>query len=348
MRQAPRQLQPAAATALALLIASCLGAAPPPQGIDNEQLAQAYAQAEQIEGIKSLLVAQRGALLAEQYFNGHGPNALHDVRSVTKSFTSALIGIAIREGFIQDVEMTLADFLGGLVDNLDEEKGRITIRQLLTMSSGLEWHELGSYSEFNRWMSAPDQLEYILDKPFVDPPGARFNYSDGGAHLLSVILTEATGLSALDFAQQYLFEPLGVGDRQWLVDNQGYNVGGAGLQVTSRDMLQFGMLYLNAGAAGSHQIVPPGWATTSTQAHIATATALPYGPHYGYLWWVGSAHDHDFYFATGYGGQFIVVVPDLDLVVVATCEWHYVAARANEHWYDIIRLIVERVIPAVQ
>jgi CubicO group peptidase (beta-lactamase class C family) len=318
------------------------------QGFDIGLLAEAYSEAARVEGMKSLLVARNGELVAEAYYNGHGPDRLHDVRSVTKSVTSALVGIAIDRGFIESVEQPIGPFIEPLVTNLDADRANITIHQLLTMTSGLEWHELGGESEFSRWMSSPDQLEYILAKPFVNPPGTRFDYSDGGAHLLSVVLTEATGQSALDFAQQYLFTPLGIGTRQWLADNRGYNVGGAGLAITSRDMLRIGMLYLDLGADAGEQVVPADWVSTSTSSFVTTGMAVPYGPYYGYLWWSGSAHGRDFYFATGYGGQFILNVPELNLVVVATCEWRYPIQQSNSHWYDIISVMVNQVLPAVR
>ena len=315
----------------------------------EEALEEAFASARRIDGIKSLVVGQQGRLVAERYYNSAGPDSPHDVRSVTKSITSALIGIAIEHGHIASVDQTLAEFLvPSVVDDLDDTRAGITIRNLLTMSAGHEWHELGGDSEFNDWIGAPDQIAYVLDKPIVDPPGARFNYSDGTAHLLSVVLTSATGMGAADFALRYLFEPLGLEERAWPVDNRGYNFGGVGLHLTPHDMLALGTLYLNEGRAGDQQIVSSDWVRTSTQAQMSTDSALPYGTSYGYLWWRGSANHVSFYFATGYGGQFILVVPESLLVVVATCEWRFGREQANEHWSAIINLIVNQIVPALQ
>jgi len=318
------------------------------QGIDTELLAEAYSLAGQVEGMRSLLVARNGVLVAEGYFNGHSANTLHNVQSVTKSVMSALIGIAIDLGYIEDIDVPIGDVLEGVVDGLDTDRGGITIRQLLTMTSGLEWSGLGSANEFIRWISAPDQLDYVIGKPLVDPPGTRFNYNDGATHLLSVVLTEATGESTLEFAQRHLFAPLGIDSGQWPVDNRGYNIGAAGLALTSRGMLRFGMLYLNGGVDGGRAIVPAEWVMASTQAHISTEQAIPYGTRYGYLWWSGSDQGRDFYFAMGYGGQFIVNVPELNLVVVASCDWRYEPPQANAHWSEIISVIVNGVLPAVR
>jgi CubicO group peptidase (beta-lactamase class C family) len=321
------------------------------QNIDGQKLAEAYAQARQIEGMKCLLVARNGVLVAEEYFReDDGPESLHDVRSVTKSVTSALIGIAIEEGFIENVDQTLADYLiGSVADSIEKEKGQITLRQLLTMSCGLEWFEIGTYSEYSNWITAPDQIEYILNKPMVTTPGTVFNYSDGAAHLVSVILTEATGMNALEFAGLYLFAPLDISGRPWRTDNRGYNLGGVALQITPRDMLKFGTLYLQNGVYDGKQVIAAEWVSASTQSHISTNNAVPYGPNYGYYWWTGRAYARDYYFANGYGGQFIVVVPGWNLVAVATGNWRGIGRdQAGAQWYNIISVIMNDVLGAVR
>jgi CubicO group peptidase (beta-lactamase class C family) len=311
-------------------------------------LAAAYSQAGRIAGIKSLLVASADSLIAEGYFNGETPQSVHDVRSVTKSVTSALVGIAIREGFIRSVDETVGDYLSSIISDLPDDIGRLTIDNLLTMRSGQAWSDFTDASEFSAWVRAPDQLEYVVQRPLVDPPGTLFAYSDGTAHLLAAILQVATGTSALAFAEEHLFGPLGIGERQWLTDNRGYNLGGVGLIVTPRDMVAFGTLFLNGGAFEGRQLVPQEWVATSTTVHTSTNQAVPYGSHYGYYWWIRESAGTEFYMAMGWGGQFIVVVPTLDLVVVATCDWHVPEAQARQHWSEIIGVIVRDVFPAVQ
>jgi CubicO group peptidase (beta-lactamase class C family) len=331
----------------AILVSTCGSSSPtlPAQDL----LSRAFETARRIEGMRSLLVSQEGRLVAEEYFNGIGPQRLHDVRSVTKSVTSALVGIAIDQGFIESTDQTLDEFLvGPVLETLDEEWAGVTLESLLTMTGGHEWSELGGSSEFPVWISSPDQINYILSKPVVSPPGTRFDYSDGGAHLVSVILSVATGMSALDFAQRHLFEPLGVDGTQWPVDNRGYNIGGAGLQISPRGMLAFGNLYLNGGTSGGRRIVPSEWVTTSTRTHVSTGNALPYGPGYGYFWWRGSASGTEIYYATGYGGQFILLVPESRLVVVATCEWRYPISQANSHWSAIMNVMVDEILPVME
>jgi CubicO group peptidase (beta-lactamase class C family) len=314
--------------------------------VDGGALSRAAHAAREVEGMRSLLVGRHGRLIMEEYFNGQDPSEPFEVRSVTKSVTSALVGIAIREGFISGVDATLADYLGPVVGSLDTAKGRITLDDLLTMRAGHYWQELVGVSEFNDWVSAPDQIAYILAKPLVNPPGTAFNYSDGSAHLAGVLLAEATGMSALDFARRYLFAPLGIGPASWLADNRGYDFGGVGLALTSRDLLTFGTLYLNGGKWDGRQVVPAEWVARSTAPHAATGEAVPYGREYGYYWWIGEAAGQRFYFAMGHGGQFIVVVPSTQLVIVATCEWRGVGARAGAHWQAIADLIVHDILPA--
>ncbi len=355
-----RAIWPAARFALLALAASTCaddstGPSPYPaaeqQHVNGFALAEAADQLSQVVGMRSFLVARNGALVAEEYFNGTDPSDVHDVRSVTKSVTSALIGIAIDEGFIQGIDETLADYLPGpVLQSLDPAKGAIRVEHLLSMTAGFEWHQMGDGPDFNLWVQADDQIQFVLDRPLVHEPGTHFTYSDGVAHLLSVILTEATGMKAVEFAEQYLFEPLGIGRRSWIERSGGYNSGGVGLQLTPRDMLAFGTLFLNRGVRDGRQIVPAAWVWASRWPHVFVTMSpdgVPFSPAYGYLWWVGAGSEHPFYFANGYGGQFIVVVPETAMVVVTTCDWYGVEG-ADEHWYEILRTIVQTVIPAAR
>ena len=313
--------------------------------IDMNKLEEAEESASQIGNIKSLIIQHDTTVLIERYFHGADENYKDDVMSVTKSFISALIGIAIDKGFIQNVDQTLSDYLSEIME-LDEQRGAITIHQLLMMSCGLEWHGLTTSSEYLNWINSPDQLTYILDKPFDHTPEVDFNYSDGASHLLSVILTEATEMSAHNFAKQYLFEPLGFNETIWSVDNREYNIGSTRLRISPRDMLKFGTLYLNEGEYSGQQLISSEWVDISTTIQISTRSAIPFGPDYGYLWWITNINSHHVYFANGFGGQFIVIVPDLNVVVVATGDWRYSDQAAGQYWYSIIELIMNEILPA--
>lgn len=320
------------------------------QNVDVWALVEATDRLSQIDGARGYLVARNGALIVEEYFNGIGPDSVMDVRSVTKSFTSALVGIALDQGFIESTEDTLGAYLvPDVVTSLEPRKAAISLHHLLTMSAGFQWAQGRHGPDFAEWYLSDDHVQHVLDKPMVATPGTTFAYSDGMAHLASVVLTEATGRKADEFALEHLFAPLGIGARTWLRGNRGYNFGGVRLHLSLRDMWRFGELYLNEGRVGSTQVVSQEWVEQSTRPHLRTGDYAPFGPRYGYFWWIGEGAPYEFYFANGYGGQFIVVVPETRMVVVTQCQPSgYTRDEADQHWYETLRTVVEVVIPAAR
>lgn len=287
---------------------------PEEQGMDSQLLADmlTYIHDEDIN-IHSVLVIRNGYLVTEAYMAPYDETTLHELRSCTKSFISALMGIAIEQGMIEGVDQLMLDYFPGrTIANLDETKQGITLDNLLTMSAGFDWS--GDIMEpiMNEMAQSPDWLQFVLDRPIVTEPGIEFLYNSGGSNLLAAIIEESTGMSALDYAQQNLFDPLGITQLEWAQDPQGHTSGGYGLRLTPRDMAKFGYLYLNNGLWDGKQIVPAEWATDSTTKHI---DAGPLSDGYGYHWWVDK---NGYYMALGYGGQYIIVKPDLNLVVVFT------------------------------
>jgi len=319
--------------------------------IDSYKLADAYKSIETIEKIRSLVVARNGVIVSEEYYNGTGsqPDSVLDVRSVTKSISSTLIGIAIDKNFIKNADQTLEELIG-TVEGFDSEFNKITLHNLLTMTAGFEWHEIAEPSEFPDFISSKDQLDYIFSKSLTSTPGSVFDYSDGAAHLVSVVLEEATGLSSYKFAKQYLFEPLGIsGFRLWYEDNRGYNYGGVGLCIGPHDMIKIGELYLKKGLYENNRIVSEEWITNSTSSKISTNNTLPYFPDYGYYWWLGEYEGKKYHCAIGYGGQFIFVVPVYDLVITATCDFRSTSTEAaSNNWTTIITAIMTEILPAVR
>jgi len=315
---------------------------------NSEMIDQAYEKIANVNGIRSLVISQNSSIIGEQYYNNTGPepDSILDVRSVTKSILSTLVGIALDKGYLESLDQKVSEFISPLVDSLSKEMGDISIRELITMTAGFEWHEIAEESEFPEFATAPDQLLYILEKPFVNEPGTVFDYSDGAAHLTSIILSEATGMSASAFANQYLLNPMGIGDRFWYEDNRSYNFGGVGLCIGPKDMIKIGELYLNEGSYNGNIIVSSGWINQATSAHISTNNVLPYLTDYGYYWWKGNQNGHDFSIANGYGGQFICIVPDLNVVVVATCNFLGMGAQAGQNWSSILGIIMSEIIPA--
>jgi len=316
--------------------------------INESELIMAYERIDDLSQIQSLLVSRNGVLVSEVYFHNYSQNDLHDVMSVTKSFTSTLIGIAIDKGFIQSVDQTLGDFITPDIYPLDAQKAAITIKDLLRMSSGIPWKEIGAESEYIVWVNSPNQVNYILDKSMTYTPGTLFNYSDGNSHLVSVILTKATGMTSLKFAEEYLFGPLEMEYYAWFVDKQGFYYGGTTMDLTPRGMLKFGQMYLDHGSYKGKQIVSRNWVEQATTNHIRPDNSISYQNGYGYFWWLGEKKGHIFYYANGYGGQFTVVIPDLKTVIVATNNWMNVPRTdCGTNWYQTISTIVDEVIPAI-
>jgi CubicO group peptidase (beta-lactamase class C family) len=198
------------------------------------------------------------------------------------------------------------------------------------------------------WMASDDQLTYILGKPLVYTPGERFDYSDGAAHLASAVLSEAVGMTTHEFARSRLFDPLEFGPTEWWVDNRGYNLGGVGLGIRSRDMIKFGRLFLQDGSWNGSQVISSEWVEESTGSRIRTDADDPDSSEYGYFWWIDGCSDHSCYRASGYSGQLIFVVPDLDLVAVVTSDWSGDRSRAVFNWYFAYALLAYEVLPAVR
>jgi len=260
----------------------------------------------------SVVIVKNGYIVFEKYFNYNNENNTHHLFSVTKSFVSALLGIAIEQGYIQSIHQRVIDFFPDYtIDNLDEIKEEMTIEHLITMSSGFEW-----VSDFPRWydmMAAPNQVQFMLDLPMEYSPGTHFKYNSGSCQLITAILQNTTGETALNFAQEVLFDPLGIDQFYWQFDKQGINIGGTLLYTTPRDMARLGYLYLNNGTWDGKQIVPKDWVINSTKPYFRSSME---STDYGYYWWLD--RDGEYYYAWGSEGQKIFVIPDYDLVVVFT------------------------------
>ena len=258
--------------------------------------------------VRALLVVRRGRLIFERYFRGAGPATLFNTKSVTKSVVSALVGIAIRDGHIQSLDQPISTWVGAeMTDRASPGAAQVTLRHLMAMTAGWAWRENGP--ETSAWIASPNRIRFMLEQPMNAPAGSRFNYSTGVAHLVSVILTRATGASTRDYAVERLFKPLALSPGDWARDPQGYYEGGSELELTARDMARFGVLYLNAGRWHGVDVVPRSWVLESTTPHGRV--------DYGYLWsylpreWGGPAVN-----ALGYGGQIISIVPAADTVLV--------------------------------
>lgn len=261
----------------------------------------------------SLLVIRNGYIVFEEYFGQYHKNRRHIIYSCTKSVSSTLIGIALDQGYIESLDEFILDYFPDKnITNWDSRKDLITIEHLLTMTSGLEWSEGGGDDDYFSMGFSDDWVEYVLNQPMIGDPGEQFEYCTGGSHLLSAILNVSTEQTTLSFAEENLFGPIGIGEVYWPTDPQGINNGGSDLGLTPRDMARFGYLFLNNGTWDGEQIVPVEWVTEATSSKVN-----PYADTgYGYQWW--TTPSVNVYSARGFAGQFIVVIPEYDLVVVCT------------------------------
>ncbi len=273
-------------------------------------------RATQLDRLQSLLISYQGELVFEEYYNGTDPNRPANMKSASKSVISALVGLAIQQGYIDSVDVPIASFFPEYFSSIeDRAKQTITIKNLLTMQSGLE---TTSNRNYGRWVLSEDWIEFALNQPLIADPGTRMLYSTGSTHLLSAILTRATGMDTKTFAQEALTSPLGYSMSYWSQDPQGIYFGGNDMEMTPRQMLRFGELYLNDGQYNGEQVLAPEWVRVSHQAHATSPRGQ--GRFYGYGWWLRDLAGMLVPVAWGYGGQLIFVVKELDLVVVATSD----------------------------
>jgi CubicO group peptidase (beta-lactamase class C family) len=288
--------------------------------------------------VQSVLVSWRRETVVEHYFRDRRANDHSNLHSVTKSFLSTLVGIAIGDACLA-LTTKLAE-LEAFAFDLDERKRQITVLDLLTMTSGLAAEDGWDIDEIadrgESWVAG------TLAAPLITEPSTKFTYNNGAAHVLSVVVAAATGNRIDEFAERRLFEPLGINDYRWPRDPDQNPLGYGHLELRPRDMLALGQLYLAGGRCEDAQLVPADYIDASTTA--ATEGGDPEGVGYGYLWWCTQIGAHDAFFAGGFGGQYIVVVPPLDLVVVTTGDVDVWTPTSDTP----LRLVADVVVPLVE
>ena len=286
----------------------------------------------EIPGVETVLVARGDAVLVER----GTPDEPTNIRSASKSVVSALLGIALQDDVFRSLNQPVAELLPAAFKRVGSPAKRaITLRHLVTMTSGLE--STSGYA-YGAWAASPSWVDAALAKPLVTEPGTSFSFSTGNTHLVTAALTEASGMSARQFAQSRLFDPLGDTITAWPTDPEGYVVGGNDLETTPRALLHFGQLYLRAGRWKERQVVPRAWVEASTRTHSA---GFPdrLGT-YGFGWWV---RPRNAFMAVGFGGVFLYCDPRTDVAVVVTSD---LAEPKGAAWDRRVVATIEDGLPA--
>lgn len=300
---------------------------PDEQGLDPMLMAELYLDAAALETLHGVLVIKNGYLVAEGYFNAGSIDQKASLQSVSKSVYSTLVGLALEQGCLSGLDQKMMDFFPEIANRpVDPRKLEITIRDMLRMRSGYPWEE----SDPDLWKTflAGDYLPLLEAVPLVSDPDAEFRYSNLTTHWLGMIVSRACDTDLRSFAEQHLFKPIELEPGDWWQDKYGFYF--ALLHMTACDAARFGLLYLNNGKYDDRQVVPSGWVRDSLQAHSTDAS--PTGTKgqklgryfvdigYGYQWWSASVGDHDFEYAAGHGGQLIVLLDALDMIIVVTAD----------------------------
>ncbi len=319
---------------------------PPPDGpLDPVRLDSMLAEAERIRPLSSLVVWHRGEMVVERYYGGMHADRTTNIKSASKTLLSPLVGIALRDSLIESVDVPLRQLVPDLYARLDASpnddprKDAIRVRDLMDMSSGLE---TTSFRNYGAWAASPDWGWDQLRRPMECEPGRCYQYSTGVTHLLGIALAEAADRDLRSWAREVLFQPLDIALPSWDRSPRGYYLGGNNMALRPRDLLKIGVLYLNDGVWDGRRLLPAGWVEASWQPRFRSPWN---GMGYGGLWWASDWGGERVFSAWGYGGQFLVVVPRLELAAVATSS---LDRGERGHNRRMRRFFDRRVIPAFQ
>jgi CubicO group peptidase (beta-lactamase class C family) len=335
----PRGIVPAALFLVLLLLFVPVDAQ---IGRNEDPLERASRAAAQMPRLHSLIVSSRGKPLLEYFGRGAARNRPTNVKSVSKSVISTLVGIALDKKLIPRIDEPIGTYFPQLRRDPDPRKAAVTIEDLLTMRSGLV---STSFDNYGSWVASRNWIDYILTRPMAATAGEGMEYSTGNTHLLSAILTRATRQTTWAFAQEQLAAPLGFTLSRWARDPQGIFFGGNDMLLTPAQMLTLGELYLNRGRHGTRQIVPAPWVDASCRGRGRSR----FNPDqtYGYGWWSRDFAGEQACFAWGYGGQYILVFRELELVVVTTSSTA-VSDERRDHRRQIFDLVEQLILPVVK
>ena len=286
-----------------------------PTAFDQALLAKSVAQAGAFPRLHALIVARDGKPVVEQVFRGPSLDSAVNIKSASKTIIDALVGMAVDRGLIRDVNQPILPLLAGRAPaGLDPKVGAITLDHLLSMRAGLE--RTSGRQNYGRWVMSPNWISFTLTRPFVDEPGGMMLYSTGNTHLLSAILTDVSGKTTLDLAREWLAKPLGIVIPAWTRDPQGVYFGGNEMALSPRALFRFGEMFRNGGVVDGKRVLPESW----VRASWTPKTHDRHDDGYGYGWFISEAHGHPIYYAWGFGGQMLYVVPSLALTIAITSD----------------------------
>lgn len=305
---------------------------------DHEPVREFFA----IGTIQSLMIEHNGSLITEKFSEGIHRNRATNIKSASKSVLSLLVGVAIDEGYIDGVDETIDHYFPDYFEaNPSPEKESITIKDLLTMRTGLE---TTSFRNYGRWVLSDNWIHFALDQPITESRGGDMIYSTGTSHLLSVILTRASGMSSRAFANRYLFEPMGIEAGGWDRDPQGYYMGGNNMALSPQALLKIGRLVMDGGSYNGRQLVPEQWIKDSLDIY-ARSNFNPY--NYGYMWWNKDVRGLEVLFAWGNGGQYIIMIPEFDAVLSITSNLSQ-NSGSRRYQRQVFQHLGDRIFPYLQ
>jgi CubicO group peptidase (beta-lactamase class C family) len=317
--------------------------------------------AKQVTNLNAFLVWQHDSIVAEKYFNNCDSSTIFNIKSASKSVLSAIAGAAQLHGYLPSLNTPVLLVLPQYIHNRhkpsvwfandlqrdDSILNTLTLRHLLTMTTGLDWDDFGPLCQ--AFVNATDPVQFTLDVPFLedDAPGQTFNYCSGAAHTFGVALAKLLPCDMWHFADTALFAPAGMKLRRWNTDPLGRYIGGCDMYFSARDMMRFGNLYLKRGILNSHRILSQNWIDSSlaAQTKLNYWDVLPGANGYGYFWWRRISNKHQVYVASGVCGQLICIIPSLDMVIVTACSCGPQNGRAE---IKKLHLVIDKLIAATQ
>ena len=301
-------------------------------GFSSDSITFALSNAEKLNNFYSLIVLKGGKIAAEGYFNGKRESSHFHLRSITKSVVSVLTGIAIDKSFLRGSDQPLSEIFTG-IDN--DRLESITVGHLLTMSSGVEWDEEKDVIEILEHRGG-DPMDIFLTNAQESEAGLFFKYSTLSTHILGLAIAEASKLSLEQFAQQHLFEPLGIDSYRWERDVKGRVWGSTGLQLKARDLAKIGLMVMNEGIWKERQVISSSWVNEMIKSQISIQGS---GSSYGYQWWISNNLDYQLIFGQGFGGQSLMLIPEKEIIIIGLQE-HFVGfENSAKQWNSFLRKV---------